>query len=67
MSATSWYNLNFYEYIVIDRMDGQRIYLEEGEELLMAVDSVNVRNNKEDLTIYPACQILRVVCKRREK
>lgn len=63
---TGWLTLDFYEFIILDRVDGQRIRLKDGEELLVSVDSFTVRTKENDLYIYPAIQILQAVCKRRQ-
>lgn len=60
-----WMNLVFFESIILDRIDGQRIVLKENENLLLSIDSIAIRSEDNSLYIIPAIQILQIHLKRR--
>lgn len=63
MKTTSWLSKDHHEYVALDLMDGRRIELDRGDKLLLAVDSITVKQKDGFDIIYPAIQVSQIIKK----
>lgn len=67
MKYKSWYKMEFYEYIVIDKTDGQRLVLEKGDSFMLSIDSLLAIKADGHRILYPAVNIASVQYKLKDK
>jgi hypothetical protein len=60
-TTLGWVSSKRYSKIEIYLVDGRIIALSSDEELLMAVDSVSIKNNNK-FVIFPAIQVSTIEC-----
>lgn len=57
MRLDSWLNKKYYDYIYIEKIDGERVYLDEGESLLISVDCVMLQDLEGKKCLFPTIQV----------
>lgn len=60
MQITSWHKRAFYDFIFIDLEGGQRVYLDEKENLLETYTGITIWKETGERTFYPYVKIIRI-------
>lgn len=63
MKITNWLNLDHHEFVIVDMIDGRRLALKKGDSLLIAVDSVMIKQKNGADLILPSIQVAQIIKK----
>jgi len=67
MKTSNWLNLDHHEWVAVDMIDGRRLELNKGDQLIMEVDSITIKRKDGIDFILPAIQVAQIIKKLKDR